>query len=96
MRPLLYRFTSLKFDSVLYEGNIVSANKSPDEIVRQMWGRFDARKGAAENSHQTMSDARAKEVAKEAEHRSNRDKGADTAATSNDLGDMGENDSLGG
>lgn len=74
----------------------MSAIKSPEEITREMWGRFDGRKGADENRHQAMSDARVKEVAREADRRSNRDTGTYTVATRDDLGDMGENDSLGG
>ena len=74
----------------------MSANRSPEEIRRQMWGRFDAGNDAEENSHQTRHDARAREAADENKRWSRRDIDAHITDIAGDLGDMGENDSLGG
>lgn len=79
----------------------MSATRSPEEIRRQMLGRFDAGNGAAENRRQTRLDALAREVAAANKCWSRRDTDADiTNITSDlsdsDLSDIGENDALGG
>jgi len=71
----------------------MSANRSPEEIGRQMWSRFDGGNSAEENRHQRRRDARAKEVAEEDKRRSNRNTGSYATDIKGDLGDMGENDS---
>ncbi len=77
----------------------MSSKRSPDEITRQLWSHFDGN-SAEENRHAAMRDVRAKEVAEEHKHRSNRDtdtyKIRTTTDVTSDLGDMGENDSSGG
>jgi hypothetical protein len=74
----------------------MSANRSSEEIARQMWGRFDNSKDTEGTRHQTMRDARMKELAAEDKHRSNRDRGARMTDITGASDDMGENDSLGG
>jgi len=74
----------------------MSANRSAEEITRQMWGRFDGDNSSQENRHQTIRDARMKEVAEEHKRRSHWGKQAYKTDITDDLGDMGENDSIGG
>jgi hypothetical protein len=74
----------------------MSANRSSEEVTRQMWGRFDGSNSAEGNRHQTRRDARVKEVATEVKHQSKRNNAPYAADFTGDLGDMGENDSFGG
>ena len=74
----------------------MSENRSAHEIARHMSGRFDGGNSAEGKRHQATRDGRIREVAAENKHRSKRNTGAYATDTTGDLGDMGENDSLGG
>ena len=77
----------------------MSQTKSPEEVARDMWGRFDAGNVAEESRRHARHDARAKEVREENERWLRRDTDIDITGIATDLaktGDMGANDSTGG